>query len=320
VKLLGVLCALSFDRPNERAGFWERFVVHSGRLFGCEKALIMAAKKVNDGSAEITAGGLVAAIGKQFRLLWKLNKTWIIFLVISVMFLVIVEVSSGILWSYILCHVVAGFLKWLFLPIIKFYRGNRDVVYRSEQTFYDPKTHKNISFPSLHDPASVDVSMVVPAWNEEKRIPPMLNATLAYLRDRLKLEPSFTYEIIVVNDGSTDKTCDVVEEFIKKQDEGTERIRLLKLAHNRGKGGAVREGVLRSRGRLILMVDADGATEIRDLDKLEASLRKVAKDDNKPVMVVGSRYWLEVEANVTRTPFRKFLMVRKSHCMFWFVR
>ena len=76
-------------------------------------------KKVNDGNAEITAGGIVGGIGKQFKLLWKLNKAWVLFLLASVAFLVIVEVSAGVLWGYILCHVVAGFLKWLFLPVIR---------------------------------------------------------------------------------------------------------------------------------------------------------------------------------------------------------
>ena len=59
------------------------------------------------------------------------------------------------------------------------------------------------------------------------------------------------------------------------------------------------------------MVDADGATEIKDLDKLESTLRKASKH-GEPAMVVGSRYYLEVEANITRTPFRKFLMVSQQ--------
>eukprot|EP00750_Incisomonas_marina_P026199 INCI5881.6.p1 GENE.INCI5881.6~~INCI5881.6.p1 ORF type:complete len:286 (+),score=53.07 INCI5881.6:117-974(+) len=266
-------------------------------------------KKVNDGNAEITASGLVGGVLKQFHLLWKLNKVWVSFLAVSVLFLLIVEVSAGVLWGYIFCHVIAGFLKWLLLPIIKFYRGHRDIVYRAEQSFYDPVSKKRVNFPSLHDPATLDVSLVVPAWNEEKRIPPMLDATLAYFKRRLKLEPNLTYEIIIVDDGSSDHTCNVVEGYISRHPEGTERIRLLKLVHNRGKGGAVREGMLRARGSRVLMVDADGATEIADLDKLEATLRKASKH-GEPAMVVGSRYWLEVEANVSRTPFRKFLMVR----------
>jgi hypothetical protein len=85
-------------------------------------------KKVNDGNAEVTAAGIVGGIAKQFQILWRLNKAWLLFLGASVVFLVIVEVSWGVLWGYVICHVVAGFLKWLLLPVIKVYRGHRDVV------------------------------------------------------------------------------------------------------------------------------------------------------------------------------------------------
>jgi hypothetical protein len=264
--------------------------------------------KVNDGNAEITAAGLAAGLGKQLRQLWQYNKLWLCFLALSVAFLLIVEVSLSVVLGYVVCHVVAGFFKWLLQPIINVSRGGRDTVHRSEQTFYDPKTQKDIRFPSLNEPATLDLSLVVPAWNEERRLRPMLDATLAYFQKRLVLEPHLTFEIIVVDDGSTDRTCQVVEEYIRRLDEGSDRLRLLKSARNRGKGGAVREGMLRARGERLLMVDADGATEIADLDKLESKLRKDAKHGD-PALVVGSRYWLELEANVTRTPFRKFLMV-----------
>jgi dolichyl-phosphate beta-glucosyltransferase len=267
----------------------------------------MAGNKVNDGNAEITASGLIGGIAKQLRLLWQLNKLWLIFLTMSVAFMLIVEVSGRVIVSYVGCHFVAGFFKWLLLPIINVQRGSRDTVFRSEQSFFDPKTQNRINFPSLHDAATLDLSLVIPAWNEEKRLPPMLDATLAYFKHRLKLEPNLTFEIIIVDDGSSDRTAQVVQNYIRQHPEGTEKIRLLKAAHNRGKGGAVREGMLRTRGRRLLMVDADGATDINDLDKLESKLAMAAKNRDL-ALVVGSRYWLEVEANVTRTPFRKFLM------------
>jgi dolichyl-phosphate beta-glucosyltransferase len=84
----------------------------------------------------------------------------------------------------------------------------------------------------------VDLTIVVPAYNEESRIPKMLDETLAYLKERQSRDPSFTFEIVVVNDCSKDRTINVVMEYVAR--EGTDRIRLMRLARNRGKGGAIR--------------------------------------------------------------------------------
>lgn len=114
---------------------------------------------------------------------------------------------------------------------------------------------------------------------------------------------SFSYEIIVVDDCSQDATVSVVLDQIKTH--STERIRLLRLQKNHGKGGAIRKGVLRARGALILFADADNATEIRDFAKLEAAL----KSETLPgVVVCGSRAHLEEEAIAKRNPIRNLLM------------
>ena len=62
---------------------------------------------------------------------------------------------------------------------------------------------------SLSAPASIDLSLVVPAWNEARRISPMLDATLAYFKQRQILQPTLTFEVIVVDDGSSDETSQV---------------------------------------------------------------------------------------------------------------
>ena len=77
----------------------------------------------------------------------------------------------------------------------------------------------------------VDLSIVVPAYNEEQRIPP----TLAKLDAFLKTQP-LRYEIVVVDDGSKDKTCDVVTEHMSRID----GLRLVRQFSNRGKGAAIR--------------------------------------------------------------------------------
>jgi dolichyl-phosphate beta-glucosyltransferase len=73
------------------------------------------------------------------------------------------------------------------------------------------------------------------------------------------------------------------------------KLKLLKLNQNHGKGGAIRKGVMRASGRSILFADADGATEIRDLQKLEEVLLSCL-EGREGVIVCGSRAHLEEEA------------------------
>jgi dolichyl-phosphate beta-glucosyltransferase len=102
------------------------------------------------------------------------------------------------------------------------------------------------------------LSVVIPAFNEEKRIAP----TLAAIHDYLKKNAE-QFEIIVVDDGSSDNTAAVVSAA------GAEKgsIRLLSGAGNRGKGFAVRRGILEASGDLILMSDSDLSTPIEEVEK-----------------------------------------------------
>lgn len=141
----------------------------------------------------------------------------------------------------------------------------------SEQTFEDPASPlQRVAFPSISSPASIDLSVVVPAYNEQIRLPQMLDEALSYLQSRAAhpSDPPFTYEIIVVDDGSNDNTAQVAIGYVAKY--GINNVRLLRMIRNVGKGGAVRQGVLSTRGRYILMADADAATVFADIEKLEA--------------------------------------------------
>ena len=83
------------------------------------------------------------------------------------------------------------------------------------------------------------MSMIVPAYNEEKRISVMLDETIGYCQQRQREQPGFTFEIVVVDDGSRDGTAQLVlDKYVRSY--GTDMIRLNKLAKNVGKGGAVR--------------------------------------------------------------------------------
>ncbi|HEY7634514.1 MAG TPA: dolichyl-phosphate beta-glucosyltransferase [Gemmatimonadales bacterium] len=118
------------------------------------------------------------------------------------------------------------------------------------------------------------ISVVVPAYNEERRIERMLLEALAYFRQR-----NLPAEIVVVDDGSRDHTSGVVGRLSR----AWPQLRLIRLAQNHGKGYAVRTGVVNSTGDFVLLADADGATPMVELERLEQALRQ--GDD----VAVGSR-------------------------------
>ncbi|KAL7847465.1 hypothetical protein AOLI_G00221830 [Acnodon oligacanthus] len=170
-------------------------------------------------------------------------------------------------------------------------------------------------FPSLFDPHSRELSVVVPSYNEESRLPVMMEEAMEYLEKRQKKNPSFTYEVIIVDDGSKDGTTEVGLGYTRKY--GADKVRVLTLKKNRGKGGAVRMGTLSSRGRLILMADADGATKFGDIEKVEAGLENLSPKPENMAISCGSRAHLEKESVAQRSLFRTFLMYG-FHFLVWF--
>ncbi|XP_066385768.1 uncharacterized protein [Miscanthus floridulus] len=138
----------------------------------------------------------------------------------------------------------------------------------SDAFFEDPNSLKKVPCPSVFDPPEKYISLIVPAYNEEHRLPEALTETLNYLKRRSTADKSFSYEVLIVDDGSTDWTSKVAFGFVKQHK--IDNVRVLLLGRNHGKGEAVRKGMLHSRGELLLMLDADGATKVTDLEKLEA--------------------------------------------------
>ncbi|VDK88776.1 unnamed protein product, partial [Litomosoides sigmodontis] len=133
------------------------------------------------------------------------------------------------------------------------------------------------------------LSIIIPAMNEQKRLPIMLNECVPYLEDRHVKDSSFTYEIIVVDDGSTDGTADTACQYAEKCGR---KIRVLRLGKNLGKGGAVRRGVLCARGSLILFADADGATKFADFQRVEEELLGLTTLDGRVLKTRTNLDWV----------------------------
>jgi len=117
-------------------------------------------------------------------------------------------------------------------------------------------------------------SVVIPAYNEAARLPTYLKEVQAYFEGRDE-----SYEVIVVDDGSRDGTADRVREVAA----GRAEVTVHALDRNRGKGHAVRAGMARAVGGRRLMADADGATPIGEVARLEAAVSAGAD------LAVGSR-------------------------------
>lgn len=166
-----------------------------------------------------------------------------------------------------------------------------------EKWFVDPKSGSKLKFdePFLAVKEPVELSVIVPAYKEETRLSLGVDVMIPFLKARQQKDARRTWEIVIVDDGSPDGTTKAALEYVKK--EGIANVRVLTLKKNRGKGGAVKRGMMVARGKYILMADADGATQFSDVTQLEHKIQAIEKDGQG--IVVGSRAHLE-EADVVR--------------------
>lgn len=132
-------------------------------------------------------------------------------------------------------------------------------------------------------------SVVIPAFNEARRLPRYLLEIVSYFDGRN--EP---YEVLVADDGSTDATAEAVATIARAHP----AVRVLRHDRNEGKGAAVRRGMLAARGEYRLFTDADGATPIAELKRLEAALTAGAQ------VAIGSRALLDPSVSVVARPHR----------------
>jgi len=133
------------------------------------------------------------------------------------------------------------------------------------------------------------LSVVIPTYNEEKRIGETLKKIIAYLSHR-----NYSSEMIVVDDASFDQTAKIIENF-------GEKIILLKNKERKGKGYSIRKGILSAGGDFILFSDADLSTPIEELEKLLFWLKKGYH------LVIGSRALPDSEIPIPQPFFRRLM-------------
>jgi len=136
-----------------------------------------------------------------------------------------------------------------------------------------------------------ELSIVIPSYNEELRLPATLERIAAYIAVSWR-----STEVLVVDDGSNDRTAAVAEEFREK----IPSLRVVSNGVNRGKGFSVKHGTQEARGNIVLFTDADLSAPIEEADKLLNAL-----EDNFDV-AIGSRAMDRSLISVHESAFREF--------------
>jgi dolichyl-phosphate beta-glucosyltransferase len=138
---------------------------------------------------------------------------------------------------------------------------------------------------------SIDLSIIIPAYNEESRLPETLGKIAAYIHASNR-----DTEVLVVDDGSTDGTLAAAESMRNR----LPAMRIVSNGVNRGKGFSVRHGMLEASGRIALFTDADLSAPIEEADKLLAAV-----DKNYDV-AIGSRAMNRTLISARQSRFREF--------------
>jgi len=141
-------------------------------------------------------------------------------------------------------------------------------------------------------PTATELSIVIPAYNEELRLPATLERIAAYLRATAR-----EVEVLIVDDGSTDRTAAVAESFRER----IPSLRVVPNGVNRGKGYSVHHGVQEARSPFVLFTDADLSAPIEEADKLIDALKA-----NNYDVAIGSRAVDRSLITVHESPFREF--------------
>lgn len=151
-------------------------------------------------------------------------------------------------------------------------------------------TQKTVQVPESFE---YQLSIIIPAYNEENRI----KNTLLIVNDYLK-EKNLHAEILVVSDGSKDKTVEIVESLKPR----IPNLKIVALPKNQGKGAAVKNGIEQSKGAFILFADADNSTPIEEYEKLSQKLR-----EHNAQISIGSRYLHDSHVKIKQPVYRILL-------------
>lgn len=146
---------------------------------------------------------------------------------------------------------------------------------------------------SIPETFNFELSIIIPAYNECNRI----KSTLLIVNDYITTN-KLSAEIIVVSDGSTDKTNEIVEEYKKT----IRNLQLMSYKINKGKGYAIKQGIEASRGEYILFTDADNSTPIEELKQLLHTLKQ-----NHANLVIGSRYLPNSNIRIKQSKWRFYI-------------
>jgi dolichyl-phosphate beta-glucosyltransferase len=151
--------------------------------------------------------------------------------------------------------------------------------------------------------SKLDLSIIIPAFNEESRLPKTLDSVIDYVQSR-----AYQTEIIIVDDGSTDKTAAVVDTYRQKY----ASLRCISNGGNRGKGFSVRHGMLEALGEFALFSDADLSTPIEEADELLAAIR-----DQNFDAAIGSRAMDRSLIQVHQSPIREMAGIFFNRMVQW---
>ena len=143
-------------------------------------------------------------------------------------------------------------------------------------------------------------SVIIPAYNEAKRIAPTIRDIITYFSNN-----PYTYEIIVTDDGSTDKTVSVIQGL---SDE-IKDLTILSLGTNHGKGAAVRSGVKKANNEYLVTIDADGSTPFSELTHAIDILQK-----EQPDIIIGSRHMAHSNI-IIKQPWYRVIISRVANAV-----
>jgi len=142
------------------------------------------------------------------------------------------------------------------------------------------------------DEKKIRLSVIIPAYNEEKRLP----KTLEEINDYLQKQP-YGSEIIVVSVGSKDKTVEVAQNFSDK----VRKVEIINMPQTEGKGFSVKQGMLKAKGEYRVFTDADNSTPLDQVEKMWPEFEKGYD------VVIGSRDMKDSDIAVPQPFFRRFL-------------